>query len=189
MLCCSQLTSTMSWAWVACEVMHASSLYFTEAPSVEKRRLNGEKRTKTGKLKNRGRARGDGKGQKRVPGALSFPFSPASARFIFPLPIPQLPERRKRPAEERARKYVVAKRGRKFSKVAGSIHKGFSMFISKETVALRCRLGLASARLTERKNMKKAKTGLFFRLILYSLYSRLTFPASAEESRKAQACF
>ena len=59
------------------------TLSSAEAPSVGKRREKGEniKREKTGKLKISG-ARGTSH-------ALLFPFSPAPARFISPLPIPQ----------------------------------------------------------------------------------------------------
>ena len=58
------------------------SLTSAEAPSVGKRRGNGEKRETTGKLKNRGRAGDDGL-------AFSFPFLVSPARFRFPSP--QLP--------------------------------------------------------------------------------------------------
>ena len=62
-------------------VCRDTPLSSAEAPSVGKRRGNGEKRETTGKLKNRRRAGDDGKDFSfplpSVPRALSFPFSPA----------------------------------------------------------------------------------------------------------------
>ena len=72
----------------------------------------GKNREKTGKLKNRGRAGDDGKGHffsiPSVPRALPFPFSPAPARFISPLPILQPTRKTKETsAEQRAQIIVV----------------------------------------------------------------------------------
>ena len=76
------------------------TLFSAEAPSVGKRRENGENREKTGKLKNRGRA---------------VAFSPAPARFISVLPIPQPMERRKRPLRRRE-VWVVQLRTKTYSR-------------------------------------------------------------------------
>ena len=69
-------------------VGHTWPLSSAEAPSVEKRQENGQ-------IKTSGAHRAQWEG-------LSFPFSPAPVRFIYPLPIPQSTEKMKETsAEER----------------------------------------------------------------------------------------